>query len=54
MASALALDGSRTASVEGFSVTGATLLTTDRDFEHLPPDLLARVWIEPGTTGDLS
>ena len=27
-------------------VTGATLLTTDRDFEHLPPDLLTRVWIE--------
>ena len=27
-------------------VTGTTLLTTDRDFEHLPPDLLTRVWIE--------
>lgn len=27
-------------------VTGATLLTTDRDFEHLPSDLLTRIPID--------
>jgi tRNA(fMet)-specific endonuclease VapC len=27
--------------------TGATLLTTDRDFDHLDPDLLTRHWIDP-------
>lgn len=31
-------------------VTGATLLTTDRDFDHLPSDLLTREWIDPRTT----
>lgn len=28
-------------------VTGATLLTTDRDFDHLDPTRLSRVWIDP-------
>jgi len=30
--------------------TGATLLTTDKDFDHLAPTLLARDWINPATT----
>ena len=30
--------------------TGATLLTTDKDFDHLAPALLARDWINPATT----
>jgi predicted nucleic acid-binding protein len=29
------------------SVTGATLLTTDRDFDSLQPDFVAREWIDP-------
>jgi len=28
-------------------VTGATLLTTDKDFDHLDPQFLVRVWINP-------
>ncbi|HVK05454.1 MAG TPA: PIN domain-containing protein [Armatimonadaceae bacterium] len=28
-------------------VTGAALLTTDRDFDHLDPDYLTREWIAP-------
>lgn len=28
-------------------VTGATLLTTDKDFDHLAPDYVARDWIDP-------
>ena len=31
------------------SVTGATLLTTDRDFDHLVPRFLKRDWIDPET-----
>lgn len=27
--------------------TGATLLTTDKDFDHLHPTLLNRVWVNP-------
>ena len=27
--------------------TGATLLTTDRDFDHLHPALLTRAWVDP-------
>jgi len=30
--------------------TGATLLTTDKDFDHLAPALLARDWIDPVMT----
>lgn len=30
-------------------VTGAHLLTTDRDFDHLSPACLARDWIDPVT-----
>lgn len=30
--------------------TGATLLTTDKDFDHLAPALLARDWINPATS----
>lgn len=33
------------------AVTGATLLTTDRDFDHLAPRFLARDWIDPDTHG---
>ena len=29
------------------SVAGATLLTTDKDFDHLNPDFLTRIWIDP-------
>lgn len=29
------------------AATGATLLTTDRDFDHLDPILLTRHWIDP-------
>ena len=29
------------------AVTGSTLLTTDRDFEHLAPDYLDWQWIDP-------
>lgn len=29
---------------------GATLLTTDKDFDHLAPALLARDWINPATS----
>jgi predicted nucleic acid-binding protein len=29
---------------------GATLLTTDRDFDHLDPLFLSRVWIDPAAT----
>lgn len=29
------------------SVTGATLLTTDGDFDHLESAFLTRVWIDP-------
>lgn len=33
------------------AATSATLLTTDRDFEHLDPALVNHVWIDPdGTT----
>ena len=32
-------------------VLGATLLTTDRDFDSLVPAFLARDWIDPHTTG---
>ena len=28
-------------------VTGATLLTTDRDFDHLHPTKLTRIWVDP-------
>ncbi len=28
-------------------VTGATILTTDRDFNHLHPQLMTREWIDP-------
>jgi tRNA(fMet)-specific endonuclease VapC len=31
-------------------VTGATLLTTDRDFDHLHGSHLDRIWIDPSTT----
>lgn len=31
------------------AVTGATLLTTDRDFDRLCPQFLTRVWIDPDT-----
>ena len=24
-----------------------TLITTDRDFDHLHPDLIQRIWIDP-------
>ncbi len=27
--------------------TGATLLTTDKDFDHLDPLFLSRIWIDP-------
>ena len=30
-------------------VTGATLLTTDKDFDHLHPNFIQRVWIDPTT-----
>jgi predicted nucleic acid-binding protein len=30
-------------------VTGATLLTTDRDFDHLDPPFLIREWIDPSS-----
>ena len=30
--------------------TGATLLTTDRDFDRLAPRFLSRDWIDPDTT----
>ena len=33
------------------AVTGATLLTTDRDFDRLAPKYLARDWIDPDTSG---
>ncbi|MEO2089729.1 MAG: type II toxin-antitoxin system VapC family toxin [Gemmataceae bacterium] len=29
------------------AVTGATLLTTDRDFDRLAPRLLSHIWIDP-------
>ena len=29
-------------------VTGARLVTTDRDFDHLHPNFLTRDWIDPG------
>ncbi len=29
------------------NVTGATLLTTDRDFDHLHPNYVVRDWIDP-------
>ena len=29
--------------------TGATLLTTDKDFDHLDPLLLKRHWVDPST-----
>jgi tRNA(fMet)-specific endonuclease VapC len=29
------------------AATGATLLTTDRDFDHLDPALVTRHWIDP-------
>jgi len=29
--------------------TGATLLTTDRDFDHLEPTHIRRIWIDPNT-----
>lgn len=29
------------------AVTGATLLTTDRDFDRLAPRFLSRLWIDP-------
>lgn len=29
---------------------GATLLTTDKDFDHLDPDLLAVEYVDPGST----
>jgi len=32
------------------AVTGATLLTTDRDFDKLAPRFLAREWIDPETS----
>ena len=28
-------------------VTGARLLTTDRDFDHLDPTFLGRDWVDP-------
>lgn len=31
------------------NVTTATLLTTDKDFDHLDPSYLSRVWIDPKT-----
>lgn len=31
------------------AVTGATVLTTDRDFDRLCPQFLTRVWIDPDT-----
>ena len=33
------------------AVTGATLLTTDRDFDRFAPRFLARDWIDPDTRG---
>ena len=32
------------------NATGATLLTTDRDFDILTPTFLDRIWIDPTTT----
>ena len=29
------------------SITGAVLLTMDRDFDHLDPAFLTRIWIDP-------
>lgn len=29
------------------AATGATLLTTDKDFDHLEPSIVRRVWIDP-------
>jgi tRNA(fMet)-specific endonuclease VapC len=29
------------------AATGATLLTTDRDFDHLDPSIVRSVWIDP-------
>jgi len=29
------------------AVTGATLLTADRDFDHLDPDYLSHIWFDP-------
>lgn len=34
------------------AVTGATLLTTDRDFDRLAPRFLTRDWIDPDTTSN--
>lgn len=31
------------------AITGATLLTTDHDFDRLSPRFLARAWIDPDT-----
>jgi len=31
-------------------VTGATLLTTDRDFDHLHPAQIQRIWIDPASS----
>jgi tRNA(fMet)-specific endonuclease VapC len=36
------------------AVTGATLLTTDRDFDRLSPRFLTREWINPDTTDPAS
>jgi len=30
------------------AATGATLVTTDRDFDHLSPLFVTRLWIDPG------
>lgn len=32
------------------NVTAATLLTTDKDFDHLDPLFLSRVWLDPATS----
>ena len=29
------------------AVTGATLITTDRDFDRIAPQVLNRIWVDP-------
>jgi tRNA(fMet)-specific endonuclease VapC len=29
------------------AVTGGVLMTTDKDFDHLHPDRIQRIWIDP-------
>ncbi len=32
------------------AVAGATLITTDRDFDRLAPRFLTRIWVDPDST----